>query len=539
MEGVFLPTILSLKLDSLGSHQDNMVRVSGGNTSLYLVGLEQELPVGLGDFLLDRYEVTNRQFKEFVDAGGYANQTYWKNPFVRNGRPITWAEAISLFRDETGRPGPSTWEMGTYPEGHADYPVSGVSWYEAAAYAAYAGKSLPTIYQWNRAAGTPRSALIVPLSNFGSQGEAPVGSYNGMGPFGTYDMAGNVKEWVWNDAGRGERYIIGGAWSEPRYMFNDPDAQNPFARGATYGFRCVKTITGERDPDRAYAPVVIPGRDFAKERPVSGNIFSVYRTLYSYDRRDLQAIVESRDTSEEYWTKEKISFSAAYGNERVIAYLYLPKHTAPPYQTVVYFPGSNAIHQRSSAPLEVSRIDLIIKSGRAVMYPVYKSTYERGDGLNSDVPDTTVSYRDHVIMWVKDCSRSIDYLATRPDISEEKLAYVGFSWGAVVGNIIPAIEPRFRAVILVAGGLSLQRALPEVEQLNFVPRIKVPTLMMNGRYDFFFPVEMSQIPMFNLLRMPESQKRKVVFETGHSVPRVESAREILDWLDKYLGPVQR
>ena len=51
-------------------------------------------------------------------------------------------------------------------------------------------------------------------------------------------------------------------------------------------------------------------------------------------------------------------------------------------------------------------------------------------------------------------------------------------------------------------------------------------------------LETSQIPMFNLFNMPESRKRKVVFEAGHSVPRVESARKVLDWLDRYPGPVR-
>lgn len=264
----------------------------------------------------------------------------------------------------------------------------------------------------------------------------------------------------------------------------------------------------------------------------------MYKSLYSYDRTDLRAVVESRDSSAEYRIRERISFNAAYGNERVIAYLFIPRRGAAPYQTVVYFPGSNALHQRSIEFLEMPRIDLIIRSGRAVMYPIYKSTYERGDAVVSDVPDTTVFYRDHVIMWAKDCSRSIDYLETRADISKEKLSFLGISWGAVIGNIITAVEHRFKAVILVAGGLSVQRSLPEVEQLNFVPRIKAPALMLNGHYDFFFPVETSQIPMFNLLKMGESQKRKLVFESEHSVPRVEAAREILDWLDKYLGPLQ-
>ena len=48
------------------------------------------------------------------------------------------------FQDKTGRPGPSTWELGMYPDGQDDWPVNGVSWYEAAAYAAYADRQLPT-----------------------------------------------------------------------------------------------------------------------------------------------------------------------------------------------------------------------------------------------------------------------------------------------------------------------------------------------------------------------------------------------------------
>jgi formylglycine-generating enzyme required for sulfatase activity len=80
-------------------------------------------PVLLQGFWLDKYEVTNRQFKQFVDAGGYQKREYWNQPFVENGKTLTWKEAMVRFRDASRRPGPATWEGGTYPDGQADYPV--------------------------------------------------------------------------------------------------------------------------------------------------------------------------------------------------------------------------------------------------------------------------------------------------------------------------------------------------------------------------------------------------------------------------------
>ena len=106
----------------------------------------------LDDYWIDRFEVTNRQFKEFVDQGGYRRRDYWREPFVEGGRSVPWEEAIEQISRRNRTAGPGDVGVGTYPDGQADFPVGGVSWYEAAAYAAFAGKSLPTMYHWYRAA---------------------------------------------------------------------------------------------------------------------------------------------------------------------------------------------------------------------------------------------------------------------------------------------------------------------------------------------------------------------------------------------------
>jgi serine/threonine protein kinase/formylglycine-generating enzyme required for sulfatase activity/dienelactone hydrolase len=499
-----------------------------------------DLPeVPLEPYWIDKYEVTNAQFKQFVDQGGYQKKEYWKQQFRKDGRLLTWDEAVALFRDATGRPGPATWVQGEYPRGQGDFPVIGVSWYEAAAYAEYAGRALPTIYHWAYAASAqgPANRKMLPASNFSGHGPARVGAYGGMSRYGAYDMAGNVKEWCWNETGEGKRYILGGAWDEPTYTFNDADARSPFQRSANFGFRCARYVSAG-ETAKAVEPVKQQGRDFNRETPASGELFRVYKSLYSYDKTPLNAVVESTEQTSD-WKREKITFAAAYGNERVTAYLFLPLKASPPFQTVVYFPGAAAVYFRSFENARSSEaFEFPTKSGRAVMFPVYKSTYERGDGLRMPYPNTSSSYRDHVIVWSKDLRRSIDYLETRPDIDRGKLAYEGYSWGAAMASVMVAVEDRIRACVLIGPGFRLQKTLPEVDDLNFAPHVQVPVLMLNGRYDFIWPGPTAQEPMFRLLGTPREQKRRVVYEVGHDIPQNEAIKESLDWLDRYLGPVK-
>jgi eukaryotic-like serine/threonine-protein kinase len=203
----------------------------------------------LEEFDIDMYEVTNREFQEFVNRGGYRNHVYWKTPFVQDGRVLSWEQAIAHFVDPTGRPGPATWEEGTYPPGQDSYPVSGVSWYEAAAYAEFAGKSLPTVAHWVRASNLydvwSDLRFLLPLSNIEGTDPQAVGVSGAVNSLGLYDIAGNVREWCWNDSG-GRRSILGGSWADKDYGVGEDNAA-PFDRSATNGFRCVRY----RDPENA------------------------------------------------------------------------------------------------------------------------------------------------------------------------------------------------------------------------------------------------------------------------------------------------
>jgi serine/threonine protein kinase/dienelactone hydrolase len=528
----------SIILDRVGTVPSGMIHIPGGRYVLDMPGLENIDSATVSDYYIDRYEVTNKQFTEFVTAGGYQNRQYWKYPFKREGKELTWDEAKAVFRDATGRPGPATWEVGSYPEGKADYPVCGISWYEAAAYAEYAGKSLPTIFHWNVVAGTEFSSEIVPRSNFAGKGTAAVGTHRGISRFGALDMAGNVREWCWNES-QGKRYILGGGWNDQEYTFNDAYTQDPFDRSLTNGFRCIKYTGRNGNRDVLDRVIDVPARNLANEHPVSEETFRYYRSLYNYDKTPLNVAIESTDSTHPEWTVQKIVFKAAYGNEKMASFLFLPRQKQARYQVVVFYPGSDVIYSRFANPSVMPKdFDFILRSGRAVLFPVYKSTFERGDGLKTDIPSVTNSYKDHVIMWVKDLSRSIDYLETRPDIDCSKLAYYGVSWGGAMGGIVPAVETRIRVVMLHVAGLSLERSLPEVDALNYVSRVKRPVLMLNGQYDHYFPVETSMKPMFKLLGTPAEQKRSVLYPTGHAVPRNQLIKEVLDWLDHYLGPVQ-
>lgn len=528
-------------LDTPESMPADMVRVSGSTTTIQAPGLEQFEALELPDFFVDRHEVTNEQYKVFVDSGAYGDAECWTEPFVKEGQTLSFADAMRLFVDKTGRPGPSTWEVGSYPDGAGQHPVGGISWYEAAAYACFVGKELPTVYHWYAAADPFSSNFVVPQSNYSGKGTAPVGTYKGTSRDGAYDMAGNVREWTVNQDGEA-RYILGGGYNDPEYAFNDAITSPAFDRSGSNGVRLVR-YPDKANLQAASASIAKSFRDYTQEEAVSDDVYALFEQFYAYDDSPLNASLVERIESATY-VREQIEMDAAYGDERLTVFVFTPtgNNFAAPYQAVTYFPGSNDIYKRSFDELQLGSVEFIIRSGRALVYPVYKGTYTRNGGLASDVQSDSNQYRDFVIAWRKDLGRAIDYLSTRDDIDTARLAYLGFSWGGAMSPIMMALEDRFKAAVLYVPGLMMQEVQPVADPFNFLPRVKIPVFMFNGRYDSFFPLETSIKPFFDNLGTPEADKKLTVTDANHFVAAYNGnqlIQESLEWLDKYLGPVKQ
>ena len=517
-----------------------MVYAPGGRWIHYVAFIGWLGPYAIPPYYVDRHEVSNRDFQRFVDSGGYQNRQFWPAEFIQNGRKLTWDEAVALFRDTTGRPGPSTWAAGHYPEGQADFPVTGISWFEAQAYAAFAGKSLPTVAQWYQIAPVDLGGAIVPASNIGGEHAlAAVETYKGLGPFGTYDTAGNAREWVANTVDNDLRFILGGAYNSPNYLYYSPDALSPFDRSDVNGFRCVQNLGPI--PAAALQPVHRVMRDFSHFRTSPNGVFNAYKLLYDYPRIPFDIVPGGIVRETEDWREEKVAFNTGYRGERMSAYLFLPKRVRPPFQTVLFFPSARVLfldnNDQGRHLGDVEFFDYILQSGRAVMYPIYQNTYERK--VHFHLPSASQSIQITTDQF-KDAARSLDYLATRPDIDSSRLAYLGVSAGAAKGVInVEMLQNRLKTGIFLDGGYFLDPPTPGADQAEFAPRLKIPILMVNGRYDYVFNVEKAQNPLFNMLGTPAADKKHVLLDTAHDVTdrRPQLVHAVLDWLDRYLGHV--
>ena len=240
---------VSRQLAASTKGRERMVPVDAGVASLPASAVQ--VPA----FLIDAFEVTNEDFARFVTAGGYANAALWPDVMIVEGRGVPRAEALHKLLDRTNLPGPRGWSGGAFPEGKGRHPVTGVSWYEASAYAHWVDKELPTHAQWWRAAMDARgdgfpwgtdAKSAESRGNFSQAGTREVGAFpSGVSTFGCYDMAGNVREWLKDAQPDGSRRsVTGGSFLDPTYMFEPSHLErfSPTYANESIGFRLVAPL---------------------------------------------------------------------------------------------------------------------------------------------------------------------------------------------------------------------------------------------------------------------------------------------------------
>lgn len=539
------PTEINVKMKTSAEVPERMVFVPGGKYRLVSWRKPTTATEELDDFLIDKYEVTNREYKEFISAGGYLTQEFWKHPFVKDGKTLSFESAMSEFKDRTGLPAPRSWSNQTYQESKAEHPVIDITWFEAAAYAEFRGKSLPTIFQWEKAArdgfalyGTGNAFpwgrfqggdTLYYRANISSKDTVAVDSFDfGMSPFGCYNMAGNAAEWCQNEI-TGGFTIAGGSWADPHYNFGVIAGLPGFYASNKLGFRCVKNL---KDGEQGSSKI-----DIIEEMPVyrssSEADFRAWTQFYRYDKTRLDAqVIEVKETDE--WRREKISYNGAR-DERAIAYLYLPKNYKRPLSVIQYVPAADVFWHVASVPQHIENfMSPHIKSGRAVFAVVLKGFIEREYSADyKPPPKSSIKFRDEMINMATDLSRGLDYLETRDDIDRGKIIYWGYSRGAEFGLIFTAVENRYKAAVFIANGLRTdnQEWVAEANKMNFAPHIKIPKLMVNGRYDEQFSLETEAEPLYKLLREPKSME---IFDGGHTPPPEIAVPLISRWLDANL-----
>jgi pimeloyl-ACP methyl ester carboxylesterase len=149
-----------------------------------------------------------------------------------------------------------------------------------------------------------------------------------------------------------------------------------------------------------------------------------------------------------------------------------------------------------------------------------------------------VEYFERIANRVTDLRRGLDHLETRQDVDASRITFYGPSAGAQIGLILAAVEPRYRAVVLLGAGVTPGQAsrIAEANPVNFSAHIRAPKLFVHGRYDEDTPLRTQAEPLFKLVPEP---KRWFVYEGGHVAPPEVVINTVGGWLDQILGPVRR
>jgi hypothetical protein len=314
-------------------------------------------------------------------------------------------------------------------------------------------------------------------------------------------------------------------------------------RSPTNGMRLMHTPTDDALLAELREPVhrVMDG-DLRPIAPVSDEVFAAMRAQFDQARAEPTDVAVSTVEQTSQWTAEEVVLTFA-DSQRTTLYVVKPRTYTKPLQPVIYAPAANCCvlaRPNREALEQLYDADYVVTGGRALILPIWFGSYQRFMRGEVDPRLRADRERESALAWQRDIGIVLDYLETRSDINTQRAAFVGTSVGSFGQGIVLALEPRLRAAVLISSGIvRVETPHPLADFVNYAPRITVPVLMINGRMDHLFPYTTSQQALLELFGTDASQKAHILYDGGHYQYRRNTvARDVTDWLDRYLGPAR-
>ncbi|MBC91985.1 MAG: hypothetical protein CMC67_07705 [Flavobacteriaceae bacterium] len=490
-------------------------------------------------YSISKTEVSNSEYKKFIDDNGYKKPRYWDFPIEIGGTVYEYENTIKLFKDKYDQFGPASWSYGKFPENQENFPVTGISWFEARAFAKYKGMKLPNIFQWLDSAQLAGFELFTlpntENSNLNSNFLREVNDKRGVNSYKIKNISGNVKEWTTNPHGNNRYAILGGAYFDKSYSFSSFYSLSPFDRSQGNGIRLVSS---EKNDLLDKKIIEYEKRDILNENDVSNEVFEVYKDQFNYPYTRPKAKVEKISGYDDNYNIEKFELKTVYNNnEPLHGYIVYSKKTEGLIKPIIIFPTAGGIFNNSDSEMlkgEIIDKKYLLEEGYGLVMPIYYSTFSRKKTINTWWANESDEYKETMIKIGKDFKRSIDYIETRNDIDIKNLSYLGYSWGSITSNILLAIEKRVKTAFLAAGGIQLPKSKKEIAPSIFVRRINIPIMHIYGKSDGFFRYEDSFLPWKKLIGT--NPKDLFIIEldgVGHGIPKDTIIKSHLSFLKKY------
>ena len=505
-----------VELPEAASVPDGMVYIPGGNHRISLLGINR--PAGISEYYIGRTEVSNREFAEFVTAGGYESPEFWVG-LDEGDDEFDYSRVPERFVDTTGNPGPAGWAGGTYPEGAADLPVTGVSWYEAMAYARFRGLKLPSAIHWARAAlgldesRWPLAPVLLATARTDAASPVPVDDERAMSTWGSINMIGNVREWTVTTDGEA-RLSLGLGYASQQWAYASPTKSLADQRAPDQGIRLAYY-----DDDFQDMRIMMAG--VAPKIPrVSADDLEDYLANFAYVPGTVNRDMVTRETSapEHDWIRERYVLDADVLSGKMPVLVFRPRKSPGPLQPVIFLPPADSYtgaYPSTDIDITSYGIEFVVRNGRALVWPVITGTHER------EGPSADPGREAFVARWLAinqqrrlEIGAVLDWFSFDDQFDGNKAAILAASFGATfVSSHILASEPRLRAAVLMSGYVANidTDMFPDVVNPNsYWPAVEQPILVLNGRYDIATHQNEMRDLLVNTIGTPAASKHTIL-----------------------------